>query len=124
MIRVKCTGDFNKTTEFLKRAQKLDVKSILDKYGRQGVIALSSATPQDTGKAAMSWGYEIKQGSNGSSITWTNSNIEGGIPVVVLIQYGHGTRNGGYVSGVDFINPAVKSIMDEIANEVWKEVTK
>ena len=124
MIRIKCTGDFNKTTDFLKRASKCNFTAILNKYGKQGADALASATPQDTGQTARSWGYTIKQGAKESSITWTNDHFEGGIPVVVLIQYGHGTRNGGYVSGVDFINPAIKSTMEKIANEAWKEVTK
>lgn len=123
MITVKCTGDFNKTTKFLEQAAKFNVSSILNRYGKEGVNALAAATPQDTGVTASSWNYTIKTGKE-TSITWTNSNNAGGVPIVVLIQYGHGTRNGGYVSGVDFINPAIKATMERIANEAWKELTK
>lgn len=124
MISVKCTGDFKNTTKFLERARKLSITDILNKYGTEGVKALSAATPKDTGETAASWGYKIEAGSNQSTITWTNDSISGGIPIVMLIQYGHGTKNGGYVSGVDFINPAIKSVMDKMADSIWREVTK
>ena len=124
MISVKCTGDFNKTNEFLLNASKFNIKDVLNKYGKEGVNALASATPKDTGYTANAWDYTIQTGKGATSITWTNSNVEGGVPIVILLQYGHGTRNGGYVSGVDFINPAIKSTMERIANEAWKEVTK
>lgn len=124
MIRVKCTGDFKNTTKFLERASKMSITDILNKYGETGVKALSAATPKDTGETASKWGYEIKAGKTSSSITWTNDAVNDGIPIVILIQYGHGTRNGGYVSGVDFINPAIKGVMDSLADSVWREVTK
>ena len=124
MIKVKCTGDFNNTTKFLERACKLSIKDILNKYGQAGVVALSAATPTDTGETASKWGYKISTGKNGSSVTWTNDSFNDGIPIVILIQYGHGTKNGGYVSGVDFINPALKTVMDNIADSIWREVTK
>lgn len=124
MIRVKCTGDFNNTMKFLERARKLSITDILNKYGQEGVKVLSAATPKDTGNTASKWGYEITTGKNKHSITWTNDSINGGIPIVILIQYGHGTKNGGYVSGVDFINPAIQGVMNKIADSIWKEVTK
>ncbi|MPM42084.1 hypothetical protein SDC9_88746 [bioreactor metagenome] len=124
MIRVKCTGDFNNTMKFLERARKLSITDILNRYGQEGVKALSAATPKDTGDTASKWGYEITTGKNKHSITWTNDSINDGIPIVILIQYGHGTKNGGYVSGVDFINPAIQSVMNKIADSIWKEVTK
>ncbi len=122
MIRIKCTGDFTNTQKFLTRASKMSVKDVLSRYGSMGVKALASATPTDTGLTANSWSYEISTGKDRSSITWTNSSMAGGIPVVILLQYGHGTNNGGYVSGVDFINPALRKIFDDMADAVWKEV--
>ena len=124
MIRVKCTGDFNNTMKFLERARKLSITDILNRYGQEGVKALKAATPKDTGDTASKWGYEITTGKNKHSITWTNDSINDGIPIVILIQYGHGTKNGGYVSGVDFINPAIQGVMNKIADSIWKEVTK
>jgi hypothetical protein len=124
MFRVKCTGDFNNTIKFLERARKMSITDILNKYGEAGVKALSAATPKDTGETASKWSYEIKVSKTSSSIAWTNDSVNDGIPIVILIQYGHGTRNGGYVSGVDFINPAIKGVMDSLADSVWREVTK
>lgn len=124
MIKVKCTGDFNNTTKFLERASRLSITDILNKYGQEGVKALSAATPKNTGATANQWGYEITKGRSSSSITWTNDSENNGIPIVILIQYGHGTKNGGYVSGVDFINPALKEVMNKLADSVWREVTK
>jgi len=124
MIRIKCTGDFKNTTKFLERAKKMSITDILNRYGKQGVNALAAATPQDTGETASSWGYEISAGTTRSTITWTNGATSGGTPIVIFIQYGHGTRNGGYVSGVDFINPAIKGVMDQMVDSIWKEVTK
>lgn len=124
MINVKCTGDFKNTIKFLERASKLSITDILNKYGKAGVKALSAATPTDTGETASKWGYKIITKKGSSSITWTNDSFNDGIPIVILIQYGHGTRNGGYVSGVDFINPAIKGVMDTMADSIWREVTK
>lgn len=124
MIRVECTGNFNNTTRFLERARKLSITSILNEYGQRGVEALAAATPQDTGATASKWNYTIKQGLTSSTITWTNDEINDGIPIAILIQYGHGTRNGGYVAPVDFINPAIREVLEGIADSVWKEVTK
>lgn len=123
MITISSKGDFNKTNRFLSRMGRLNLSSKVAKYGQEGVRALSSATPQSTGLAASSWGYSVKTNSNGFSLTWTNSDIENGFPVAVMIQYGHGTKNGGYVQGIDYINPAIRPIFERILNELWKEVT-
>lgn len=100
------------------------MNNILDKYGKQGVSALSSATPVDSGLTANSWRYEIETKGDQTTIYWSNSNINKGVNIAVILQYGHGTRNGGYVVGRDYINPAMRPIFDSIANEAWKEVAK
>ena len=123
MIRFRSTGNFEKTTSFLRRSSRINYEFILQKYGRQGVVALSQNTPKDSGETANSWGYQIKKLRNGYSITWTNDHIVDGIPVVILLQYGHGTRNGSFVQGKDFINPVMRPIFDEISENLWKEVT-
>lgn len=123
MITFTQKGNFNKTENFLKKASNSNYLSILEKYGQQGVIALSAATPIDSGETAKSWGYKISRFSGGAKIIWTNSHIVDGVPIAVIIQYGHGTKNGGYVQGRDYINPVMKPIFDKIANEAWKEVT-
>ena len=124
MIKLSSNGDWSKTTSFLRRAYKLDIGALLKKYAEQGLKALSAATPVDTGLAASSWGYRIDVKKGESTITWTNSDIEGGCSVVLLIQYGHGTRNGGYIQGRDFINPAMQPVFDDMVEEIWKEVEK
>lgn len=124
MISFKHRGTLDKTTKFLKRASSGDYLQVLNYYGQQGVNALSSATPYDTGTTASSWDYEITQTPEGVAIYWTNSNINDGVPIAVILQYGHGTRNGGYVQGRDYINPAMAHIFDKIATEAWKEVTR
>lgn len=95
----------------------------LEKYAREGVTALASATPVDSGETAASWDYEIQKGNGKVSIYWTNSNINDGVPIAVILQYGHGTNGGGYVQGRDYINPAIRPIFDKIAENAWKEVT-
>ncbi len=122
MIVIKQKGDFKKTEEFLNRAQQVKLAQVLQHYGQRGVFALSQATPKDTGKTAESWSYEVTVGSGESKITWSNSNVNKGVNIAILLQYGHGTRNGGYVKGRDYINPAIQPIFDEIANTAWKEV--
>lgn len=124
MVVVKHRGNFKRTEDFLKRATKIDYLKILEKYGKQGVAALSAATPVDTGKTANSWGYEITHVRGLYTISWTNTNVVDGVPIALVIQYGHATRNGGYVQGYDYINPALKSIFDNMADEAWREVTK
>lgn len=122
MVIVKQKGDFSKTEKFLNSTSKKLYYRNLQKYAEQGVAALASATPVDSGTTANSWGYEIRQTKNSVSIYWTNSNVNKGVPIAVIIQYGHGTRNGGYVQGRDYINPAMRPIFDKIAESVWKEV--
>lgn len=124
IINVTQKGSFDNTERFLRRSTNIDLHSILEKYGPIGVKALSEATPEDTGLAASSWRYEIVERSGYSSIRWHNDDIEGGSPVVILLQYGHGTRNGGWVEGRDFIMPAIQPVFDQILEEVMREVTK
>lgn len=124
MITFKQTGNFNNTERFLSRASKLDFQRILQKYATAGVNALASATPVDSGLTADSWGYEIKTSGSSCSILFTNSHVVDGVPIAIIIQYGHGTRNGGYVQGRDYINPAVQPLFDKIAEDAWREVTK
>ena len=124
MISFRQKGDFSKLTRFLERAKNLVHLSDLNRYGREGVAALASATPVDTGKTAASWYYDIKINKESASITFNNSNIQNGVPIAIILQYGHGTRNGGWVEGRDYINPVIQPIFDKIAEEAWKEVTK
>ena len=124
MIVFRQKGDFSKLNRYLERAKNAIRLGDLDKYGREGVAALSSATPVDSGLTATSWNYEITRNKNGASISFTNSNIQNGIPIAIIIQYGHGTGTGGWVQGRDYINPAVQPIFDKIAENAWKEVTK
>ena len=124
MITFRQKGDFSKLTRYLERAKEVVKLGDLDKYGREGVAALASATPVDSGKTASSWSYEIKHKNGSVSISFYNSNIQNGVPIAIILQYGHGTRNGGWVQGRDYINPAIQPIFDKIANEAWREVTK
>lgn len=124
MITFRHKGDFSKLTRFLERAKESVRLGDLDRYGREGVAALASATPIDSGVTANSWYYKIERTTNSASITFCNSNIQNGVPIAVILQYGHGTRNGGWVEGRDYINPAIQPIFDRIANEAWREVTK
>lgn len=123
MIRFKQKGDFSKTEKFLKKSFGRDYISVLEKYAQQGVAALSAATPIDSGQTAVSWGYEIIQNNSSISIIWKNTNVNKGANIALMLQYGHGTRNGGYVSGRDYINPALQPIFDKMADAAWKEVT-
>lgn len=123
MISIKQRGDFSKTEKFLKKSFGRNYIDVLDKYGQQGVLALSAATPVDAGLTADSWDYKIIQNKSSISIVWENSNVNKGVNIAILLQYGHGTRNGGYVNGIDYINPALKPIFDKMADAAWKEVT-
>lgn len=116
-------GNFQKTDNFLKKMKKGDYFRSLEKFAQEGVNALASATPIDSGKTAASWDYTISRSKGSVSITWTNSNINDGVNIAIIIQYGHGTRNGGHVQGRDYINPAIRPVFDKIAENVWKEVT-
>lgn len=124
MINVTTKGDWGKTNAYLERLSRLQLSTILNKYGQMGVDALANATPVESGRTAQSWYYEIESRRGYHSITWYNSNVNDGVPIAVIIQYGHGTGTGGYVAGQDYINPAIRPIFDRIADEVWKEVTK
>lgn len=123
MISVKTKGEFKNTEKFLERAKKIDLRRILTRYGEMGVAALSAATPVDTGKTASSWGYRVEISKGTSSVVWTNSNVNKGVNIAIILQYGHGTRNGGYVEGRDYINPALAPIFEDLASDAWKEVT-
>lgn len=124
MISFRQKGDFSKVTNFLEKAKEAVHIGDLDKYGKEGVAALSSATPVDSGLTATSWYYEIVNKKGSVSITFNNSNIQNGVPIAIIIQYGHGTSNGGWVQGKDYINPAIQPIFDKIADSAWKEVTR
>lgn len=124
MITFKQKGDFSKLTRFLERAKEAVHLSNLDKYGQAGVDALAAATPVDSGKTADSWYYRITHKNGSTTISFHNSNIQNGVPIAILLQYGHGTRNGGYVQGRDYINPAIQPIFRKIADDAWKEVMK
>lgn len=111
------------TEQYLEKLQKEDYLRILDQCASKGVEALASATPKKTGLTAASWTYEIEHGKGTTSIYWKNDNVtKDGDPIAILLQYGHGTGTGGYVVGQDYINPAIKPVFDNIADEVWKAV--
>lgn len=122
MIRVTKKGDFKNTERFLTRNKKLNLVPILERYGREGVAALAANTPVDQGTTAASWDYHIKIEDGRSTINWTNSNTNQGVNIALLIQHGHGTGYGGYVAGIDYINPAIQPIFTKIASDVWREV--
>lgn len=124
IIRLDSKGSFEKTIKFLNAIDKFKIDRVLNKYGKEGVAALTNNTPLDSGLTATSWGYEIQSSSTQSTIHWTNSNINKGVNIAIILQYGHGTRNGGYVTGTDYINPAMRPIFDKIAQDVWNEVIK
>lgn len=124
MISFRQKGDFSKLTRFLERAKETVRLGDLDKYGREGVAALSSATPVDSGLTADSWYYKIDNKHGSAKISFYNSNIQDGVPIAIILQYGHGTGTGGWVEGRDYINPAIQPIFDKIANDAWREVTK
>lgn len=123
MIKFSHKGDFSELTRYLKKLEKTAKLSDLDKYGREGVTALSSATPVDSGETASSWYYEIKRQKGLVSINFYNSNVNDGVPIAIILQYGHATGTGGWVEGRDYINPAIQPVFDKIANDAWKEVT-
>lgn len=123
-IKLSSTGDFKHSRRFLKNITKKQFFKNLSYYGQKGVDALSKATPVDTGKTAASWGYKITEEEGKVTIAWTNSNVVNGIPIAIIIQYGHATGNGGWVEGRDYINPALQPIFDGILRDVWKEVTR
>lgn len=123
MIKITQKGNFSKLERYLKKATPEIKDNILHRYGQEGVLALASVTPTDSGETARSWYYEIEKGKEKISIVFKNSNIQNGVPIAIILQYGHGTRNGGYVEGRDYINPAMRPIFDRLANSVWREVS-
>jgi len=123
MITFNITGDFRAMEDSLKKMSKIDILGILESCGEEGVAALSSATPTDTGLAAGTWGFDVRVSRGIYEINWTNTDIESDFPVAIMLQYGYGTGTGGYVQGRDYINPAIRPIFDQIATKVWKAVT-
>lgn len=123
MISFRHKGDFSKITKYLEKIKKGAKTDILKKYAQEGVDALSSATPVESGLTANSWSYEIEQSAGYAKITFTNSNINKGVPIAIILQYGHGTGTGGWVQGRDYINPAIQPVFDKMADEAWREVT-
>ena len=124
LMTFKQQGDFKKISSFLERMKKPLKKTTLDKYGKEGVQALMAATPVDTGLTASLWHYNINMSKDSSSISFYNDNIDNGVPIAIILNYGHGTRNGGYVKGRNYINPAIQPIFDKLAQEAWKEVIR
>ena len=124
MITFRQKGDFSKLSRYLERLREAAKIGVLDKYGRAGVDALKSATPVKSGKTASSWTYEIERKNGSVSIIFNNTNIKKGVPIAIILQYGHGTGTGGWVQGRDYINPAIQPIFDKLADEAWREVTK
>lgn len=124
MISFRQKGNFSRLSRFLERAKETVKIGELDRYGREGVAALESTTPKDSGLTASSWYYEINRGNGSVSISFHNRNIQDGVPIAIILQYGHGTRNGGWVEGRDYINPVIRPLFDKIANNAWKEVTR
>ena len=123
MVTFKQSGDFRRVTSYFERLKEVVKLGDLDKVGKQGVAALQAATPIDTGDTANSWYYDIVNKGGVATITFYNSNIENGCPVAIILQYGHGLKNGGWVEGIDYINPALEPIFNELVEEAWKEVT-
>lgn len=124
MITFRHKGDFSKFTRYLEKASRAARIDVLDKYGREGVAALASATPIDSGQTANSWAYEITRSRGQAAIEFYNTNVQNGVPIAIILQYGHGTGTGGWVEGRDYINPAIQPIFDKIADDAWREVTK
>lgn len=124
MFSISHSVEFNKLDSYLKRLEKIEIRNILDRYGRQGVLKLKEATPKNSGETADSWSYEVKTDKESASLIFKNKNVQNGVPVVILIQYGHATKNGGFVEGTDFINPTMTPIFNDIAKAVWEEVKR
>jgi hypothetical protein len=126
MIKVTVKGSFRNADAFLQRMKARSYLKQLEKFGAQGVVALRNATPVESGATADSWTYEIIERPGYFSIQWLNTHTEepGHIPVAVLVQYGHGTRAGHFIAGLDYINPAMRPIFEQIAIDMWREVTR
>ena len=124
MIKFRQKGDFSKVTKYFEKLKEADRFRLLDKYGRDGVAALASATPVDSGLTAQSWYYKIETKNGTSRVSFHNSNVQNGVSIAIILQYGHGTRNGGWVEGRDYIDPAIQPVFDQIVEHAWREVTK
>jgi hypothetical protein len=123
MISVKVKGDFRKLDKFFERMASAVKLGKLDRFGRDGVAALQSVTPVDTGNTRDSWSYRIVHQPGRVKIQFLNSNIQNGVPIAIVLQMGHGTGTGGWVEGKDYINPAIRPVFDQILDFAWKEVT-
>jgi hypothetical protein len=125
-IIINHRGNFKNIDRFFRNASDISRKylRIFEKYGAEGVQILSDNTPKDTGKTASSWYYEIVRTRSGVTLRWLNSNVDSGVPIAILIQYGHATQSGGFVEGIDFINPSLKPIFDKLSQDIWREVTR
>lgn len=123
-MKLTTIGDFSRTVKFLIRMKQGDYLDRIRACCDEGVVTLSRATPVDTGKTAEAWSYTIKTTAKGAVIYWTNSNVINGFNVAIGLQYGHGTGFGGYVQGLDYINPAIRPVFESIANDIWQEVTR
>ena len=123
MITIESSGSFKNTDAFLSKMAKGDLYAALDRYGHEGMVALANATPLDSGRTAGAWRYKVSRSSASTVITWYNTHVVDGVPIAIILQYGHGTGTGGYVRGRDYINPAIRPLFDKIANDVWKVVT-
>lgn len=124
LIRIKHKGNFNKTEQFFNRVLRRDYLNVLARYGEAGVQMLSLATPVDSGATAQSWEYGIENMDGKTTIYWTNSHENEGVSIAILLIYGHGTQNGSFVQGINFVDPAIRPVFEQMANEVWKEVTR
>ncbi|MFI3173970.1 MAG: HK97 gp10 family phage protein [Bacillota bacterium] len=124
MVSFKQTGEFANLTKLLSKSKDVIQKRVLEKYGKECVEALKSSTPMDSGETARSWNYHVETTTNGASIVFSNSNIQNGVPIAIILQYGHATKNGGWVQGRDYINPTLYPLFDKISKELWKEVGK
>lgn len=123
-IRFNHKGDLSKTQAYFNKLKKATQIRILEKYGHMGVEALSAATPVDTGLTAASWSYSIEKVSKGYKLVFSNSNVQKGVNIAIILQFGHGTGTGGYVQGRDYINLAIQSVFEQMAEDIWKEVTR
>lgn len=123
-VTVTNKGDFAKTFKFLNSSKNIDIDSIMNKYGKEGISLLSQNTPIDSGKTSESWDYKIETSGSIKTISWYNKNVVNGVNVAIILQYGHGTQNGGYISGRDYINPVLQPLFDKMTEDIWKEVTK
>lgn len=123
LVVMKQSGSLKNFEGFLYKNRKRRLYQLLNEYGKQGVELLRDATPVDTGKTATGWDYEIEVNSQGVSLYWVNNNVNEGVPIAILIQYGHATRSGSYVQGVDYINPALRPLFESMATKLWKEVS-